>query len=124
MCRQIPEKLIHCLSRGDAIIAHQRKGDDEDLAAVGGVCYGFRVPHHAGLKDQFSGHALLRTKAVPLVNRTILQLKADQNFASGFRVVRRGNGGVEVCCHRMRLQKRRTVKLSRTEKKRKKKTNF
>ncbi|KAF3384345.1 hypothetical protein F1880_003105 [Penicillium rolfsii] len=72
------EQIIDLLPRGHTVVTHERESDDQDLAAVGGVGDGLGVTNHTRLEDQFTGHTLLRTKVVTLVDSAILQLEGNE----------------------------------------------
>lgn len=88
---EILEKIIDGFPRGDAIVSNKREGNDENLTAVRRIGHGLRVADHAGLEDKLAGNALGRTKAVALVGRAILKLKANKAFAR--RIGDGGRGG-------------------------------
>lgn len=73
--RQVVEQAIHLFSRGHTIVADEWKGNDEDLSAIRGVCYGLGIAHHSRLEDEFASYTLVCTEALTEANIAILELQ-------------------------------------------------
>lgn len=65
---------------GHAVIAHQWKGEDEDLIFVGGVGETFGVAHHAGIENHFAGGAHVRAKRPSRQACAVLEGKGEREF--------------------------------------------
>ena len=59
-------------SGGDAVVANQWLGEDEDLSAVGGVGHGLWVANEGGGEDCFAGDVGLRAEGLAGEDRAIL----------------------------------------------------
>jgi hypothetical protein len=61
-------RIDHAFVR-DAVIANERIGENENLAAIGWIRQGFGVSDHAGIEDDFTGGRNGGSKGTPFNDR-------------------------------------------------------
>lgn len=70
---EVSEKTILFTFRGwNAIVANQRLGKDQDLAAVGGIRQRFGISYKGCGEYRFAGDVRLRTERLAAKDRSVL----------------------------------------------------
>jgi hypothetical protein len=75
--------IVTGITGGDSVVADERLGEDQDLAAVGGVGHGLGVADERGGEDGFAGDGLAGAERGAVVDGTSLYLSEQA------RIVRR-----------------------------------
>jgi hypothetical protein len=68
----LEEAVLVALVGGDAVVADEGLGEDEDLAAVGGVCHGLGVADEGGREDGLAGDVGLGSEGLAVEDWAVL----------------------------------------------------